>query len=327
LSTQVPKLNTTSVNPHIASSTCATSPGSNSCSSSVLPSLSNASNLPTEFTSVTIKPSLVRVPPIPVLAPGINSGYNSAFMKHLIKHLLYHSAITPPPLSSSLSSAQSLVNTTPVPPPIPKISKPFLSSSSNGKSSALNHGVFNILPNKSSVPAPAPIINPNVPSTNNSAIISLLCKLLLSPSVSKTTPSSLNPDATLDTTPGSSLVPNPPTSFAPPKSPFDSLSDVLSKFPNILSGSTMPFPGLIPIPIIPLPLPKPFPEPFPVPFPEPVPNIIPVTPIPTHLPLLSCCHQKHLRPHHSTIRLPLTPPLPHLCSLSHSKLSSGCKNV
>lgn len=261
-------------------------------------------------TVFTVTPPLVPIPPVPpTLAPGINSGYNLAFMKHLIKHLLYHSAsIQPPPV------AQFSVDTTPA--SLPKIPKP--PTGSNGTSSALNHGGFDISPNQSTTPAPAPTINQNASLTNNSAVISLLCKLLLSTSsVPNTTPSTIYSDPTSATT-SIKVPPYYTPSPALSKQQFDLFTDILSKFSNILSGSTIPAP--VPGPNKPSSVPKPFPEP-------PVPRLIPETPAPTYPPLLSGCHLKHLRPHHSSITRPLTPSLPSPCSLSHSKLSSGCKHA
>ncbi|KAL4100912.1 hypothetical protein QTP88_020937 [Uroleucon formosanum] len=319
-------LNATSISdpdikPHIISSACGTSSeSSSSCSSSILHNQSNGSISHLQHILMSMTP-----PP----ASGISFGYNPEFMKLLIKNLLFNQTSTLPSLSSLL---QTKLNTTTI---IPLILNPTTTSTTSIPLSELNSNVFNMSSNNTFDSSPANSgTNKNISISNDQFLPNILTNHLTSSNVSKSflLPCLPSTNSHSISTLNSTLV-----SSGPCISPFGSLSDILSKFSSLTPRLNPSFPGLIPSPIIKsLPNIKPFSE-----------QVQNLTPVPIQTPTsypssptsnINLCRSKHkgplqlssstsiavdpcfqnvIRPH-----TPHTPP----CSLSHTKLSSGCKH-
>ncbi|KAL5236543.1 hypothetical protein ACI65C_003953 [Semiaphis heraclei] len=307
-----------SIKPPTISPACGIlSESSSSCSSSIIHNHSNSS-------ISRLQQILMSMTPLP--ASGISFGYNPEFMKLLIKNLLSNHTSSLPPLPSLNSIIQAKLNTTPI---VPLDSNPIPTSTTNRPLPELNPNVFNTSSNNTFDSGSD--TNQNTSISNDQFLTNILIKLLTSSNSSNTSllpclPSTnSNSISTLNTS-----VPCIP--------PFISLPDILSKIPNLKPGSNPPFPGLIPSPIVTsLPNIKPFSEKV-----KNL-NLLP-TLTPTSYPLSSSsdtnlCRLKHKKPLQlpsststavdpclKNILRPNTPHLPLPCSLSHTKLSSGCKH-
>ncbi|XP_022170005.1 flocculation protein FLO11-like [Myzus persicae] len=314
------------IKPHTISPACGTSSeSSSSCSSSILHNQSNGS-------ISRLQQILMSMTPPPV--SSVSFGYNPEFMKLLIKNLLFNQTSSLPPSSSLYSLLRAKLNTTPIAPFAPN---PIPASTTYRPLSELNPNVFNVSSNNIFDSAPAGSdTNQNTSISNDQYLTSILINILTSSNASKTSLLPCLPSTNSDSI---SSLNTTPVSYVPCIPPLSSLPDILNKFPNLTPSTNPSFPGLIPSPIIPsLPNIKP--------FPERLQNLNPVpTLTPTSYPLLpksdiNLCRSKHkgslqlssststavdpclqnaIRPH--TLHLPLP------CSLSHTKLSSGCKHV
>jgi len=324
----IPTLNATSVldpdiKPHVISPVCGTSSeSSSSCSSSILHNQSNVS-------ISHLRQILMSMTPPP--ASGISFGYNPEFMKLLIKNLLFNQTSTLPSLSSLL---QTKLNTTTI---IPFIMNPITTSTTRRPLSELNPNAFNMSSNNTFDSSPASSdTNQNTSINNDQFLPNIKINHLTSSNASK---SSLLPCLPSTNSHSISTLNSTPVSSVPCIPPVSSLSDILSKFSSLTPGSNPSFPGLIPSPIIKsLPNIKPFSE-----------QVQNLTPVPIQIPIsypssptsdINLCRSKHKGPLHlssststaddpcfQNVIRPHTPHLPLPCSLSHTKLSSGCKYV
>ncbi|CAI6352997.1 unnamed protein product [Macrosiphum euphorbiae] len=328
-----PTINATSISDpdiksHIISPACETSSKSlSSCPSSTLHNQSNGSiyRLQHILKSMTSPP-----------VSGISFGYNPEFMKLLIKNLLSNQTSSLPPLSSLYSLLQTKLNTTTY---VPLIPNPITTSSTSRPLSELNPNIFNISSNNTFDSAPTGSdTNQNTSISNDQYqyLTNILINHLTSSNASKT---SLFPCLPSTNSHSISTLNSTPVSSVPCIPPFSSLPDILSKLSSLTPGSNPSFPGLIPSPIITsLPNVKP--------FSEQVQNSTPIPILtPTSYPLsptsdINPCRSKHkgplqlssttstaIDPYFQNVIRPHTPHLPLPCSLSHTKLSSGCKHV
>jgi len=311
-----------SIKPPTISPACGiSSESSSSCSSSIIHNHSNGS-------ISRLQQILMSMAPPPV--SGISFGYNPEFMKLLIKNLLSNHTSSLPPLPSLNSIIQAKLNTTSI---VPLDSNPIPTSTTNRPLSELNPNVFNISSNNTFDSGSD--TNQNASISNDQFLTNILINLLTSSNASNTSllpclPSTnSNSISTLNTTSVSSVPCIPP---------FNSLPDILSKITNLKPGFNPSFPGLIPSPIITsLPNIKPFSEKV-----KNL-NLLP-TLTPTSYPLssssdINLCRSKYKKPLQllsststavdpclKNVIRPHTPHLPLPCSLSHTKLSSGCKH-
>ncbi|XP_060856797.1 mucin-2-like [Metopolophium dirhodum] len=327
----IPTLNATSISdpdikPHIISPACGTSSElSSSCLSSTLHNQSNG--------SIYRLQHILRSMPSPPVS-GISFGYNPEFMKLLIKNLLSNQTSSLPPLSSLYSLLQTKLNTTVI---VPLIPNPVTTSTTSRPLSELIPNVFNTSSNNTLIDT-APDTNQNTSISNDQYqyLTNILINHLTSSNASKT---SLPPCLPSTNSHSISTLNSTPVSYVPCIPPFSSLPDILSKLSSLTPGSNPSFPGLIPSPIITsLPNVKP--------FSKQVQNLTPVPILtPTSYPLsptsdINLCRSKHkgplqlssststaVDPCFQNVIRPHTPHLPLPCSLSHNKLSSGCKNI
>ncbi|XP_001942563.1 mucin-5AC-like [Acyrthosiphon pisum] len=316
------------IKPHIVSPACGTSPESSSyCPSSTLHNQSNGSiyRLQHILRSMTSPP-----------VSGISFGYNPEFMKLLIKNLLSNQTSSLPPLSSLYSLLQTKLNTTTI---VPLIPNPITTSTTSRPLSELNPNVFNISSNNTFDSATTGSdTNQNISISNDQYqyLTNILINHLTSSNASKI---SLLPCLPSANSHSISTLNSTPISSVPCIPPFSSLPDILSKLSSLTPGSNPSLPGLIPSPIITsLPNVKL--------FSEQVKNVTPVPILtPTSYPLsptsdINLCRSKHkgrlrlscststaVDPCFQNVIRPHTPHLPLPCSLSHTKLSSGCKHV
>jgi len=327
----IPTLNATSVSdpdikPHIISPACGTSSeSSSSCPSSVLNNQLNGSISRLQHILKSMK-----TPPV----SGISFGYNPEFMKLLIKNLLSNQTSLLPQLSSLYSHLQTKLNTTTIDPLIPN---PITTSSTSRPLSELNPNVFNISSNNTFDSAAGSDTIQNISISNDQYLTDILINHLSSSNASKTSlfpclPSTNSHSiSTLNSTPVSSVPCIPPL--------ISSLPDILRKLSSLTPGSNPFFPGPIPSPLITqLPSIKPFSEQVQnlTSVPNLTPSSYPLSPTsdinlcrskhkgPLQLPsststAVDPCFQNVVRPHKPHLPLP--------CTLSHTKLNSGCKHV
>ncbi|XP_027840271.2 mucin-5AC-like isoform X1 [Aphis gossypii] len=306
---------------HTISPACSSS-SSESTKSSCLPNvLNNQSN----GTISPLQQILTSLTPTP--ASGISSGFNPEFIKLVIKNLLSNRTSTSIPFSSLVPLLRAKLNTTSI---VSSTSNPILTSTVNRPLSELNS---NVSSNNTFDSAPASDNNQNILISKNQELNNILIKLFTSYNASKT---SIIPCSPSSTSYSSSTLNTTQISSVPCIPPITSLPGTLNKFPSLKSGLKPSFPSLIQSPIItPLQNVKSFPErvqhlaPIPIPYPtSPSSNIDLCRSKHKDLQLSSLpstgvnpCLQNIVRPH--TPHLPL--PLP--CSLSSTKLSSGCKHI
>jgi len=305
--------------PHTISPACSSSSSEStksSCLSNVLNNQSNSTISPLQqiLTSLTPPPD-----------SGISSGFNPEFIKLVIKNLLSNRTSTSIPFSSLIPLLRAKLNTTSI---VSSTPNPIPTSTVNRPLSELN---FNVSSNNTFDSAPASDNNQNILISKNQELNNFLIKLFTSYNASKTSISPCSPSST--SYPSSTLN---TTQISPvPCIPLvKTLPGTLSKFPSLKSSSKPYFPSLIQSPIItPLSNVKSFPErvqhlaPIPIPYPtSPSSNI-------------DLCRSKHkdlqlsslpstgVNPCLPNVVRPHTPHLPLPCSLSSTKLSSGCKNI
>ncbi|KAF0773919.1 mucin-5AC-like isoform X1 [Aphis craccivora] len=305
--------------PHTISPACSSSSSEStksSCLSNVLNNQSNSTISPLQqiLTSLTPPPD-----------SGISSGFNPEFIKLVIKNLLSNRTSTSIPFSSLIPLLRAKLNTTSI---VSSTPNPIPMSTVNRPLSELNS---NVSSNNTFDSAPASDNNQNILISKNQELNNFLIKLFTSYNASKTSISPCSPSST--SYPSSTLN---TTQISPvPCIPLvKTLPGTLSKFPSLKSSSKPYFPSLIQSPIItPLSNVKSFPErvqhlaPIPIPYPtSPSSNI-------------DLCRSKHkdlqlsslpstgVNPCLPNVVRPHTPHLPLPCSLSSTKLSSGCKNI